>query len=210
MRSGGQTEGINDSYKAADMQVKVWTERFEVEGREVFDLRNEIISVIGLDEGEAVADVGAGTGLFTPLLAQQVGANGKVYAVDIIPKFIAHIEEKVASRGLTQVQAVLSSETSISMPAGSVDMIFTSDAYHHFVHYDDMLASMHLALKPGGELVIVEFDIEAKDVPQRLIDHVAGTKGEFTQQIEANGFELIEDFTLPAMKQSFMRRFKKK
>ncbi|MEX0619208.1 MAG: methyltransferase domain-containing protein [Pseudohongiellaceae bacterium] len=104
--------GINDGYRNEGTPIEVWVDRFEVEGREVFDLRNEIVTVLNMAPGSAVADVGAGTGLFTPLLADAVGTSGKIYAVDIIPAFIEHIDEKIQEHELTQVETVLGTETS--------------------------------------------------------------------------------------------------
>jgi ubiquinone/menaquinone biosynthesis C-methylase UbiE len=205
----GQSEGINDSYKSPTLRVQEWVNRFEVEGREAYDLRREIVAAAGLEPGQSVADVGAGTGLFVPLLADAVGARGAVYAIDIAPAFIPHIEQKARDAGLKQVKAVLSNERSIEMPARSVDVIFTCDAYHHFVHYEDMLASMRKALKPGGELIVVDFDIGSKHIPSGMVQHVGRTKEEFRRQIEAAGFRFEEDLTLPAMKSSFMHRYVK-
>jgi ubiquinone/menaquinone biosynthesis C-methylase UbiE len=206
----GQTEGINDNYKARDLNVKEWVERFEGEAREVFVLRKEIVAALELKDGDRVADVGAGTGLFVPLLANRVGPRGKVYAVDIVPAFIEHIAKRAKEDRLPQVAAVLSNERSTELPANSVDMIFTSDAYHHFVHYQDMLASMHKALKPGGQLIVIDFDIEAKGLEPWIVEHVGQTKAVFARQIEAGGFTMSKDLTLPAMKTSFMYRFTRK
>jgi ubiquinone/menaquinone biosynthesis C-methylase UbiE len=205
----GQTEGINDSYKAPDLQIKEWTQRFESEGREAFDLRHEIVAAIGLKPGQAVADVGAGTGLFVPLLAEAVGRSGQLYAIDIAPAFINHISGKAKAAGLTQVRTVLSTERSIEMPPNSLDVIFTCDAYHHFVHYEDMLASMRRALKPGGQLIVVDFDINARGLSKSMIKHVGRSKREFSQQIQQAGFQFAEDLTLEGMKTSFMYRFVK-
>jgi ubiquinone/menaquinone biosynthesis C-methylase UbiE len=205
----GQTEGINDSYKAPDLQIKEWTQRFESEGREAFDLRHEIVAAIGLKPGQAVADVGAGTGLFVPLLAEAVGRSGQLYAIDIAPAFINHIAGKARAAGLEQVRTVLSTERSIEMPPNSLDVIFTCDAYHHFVHYEDMLASMRRALKPGGQLIVVDFDINARGLSKSMIKHVGRSKREFSQQIQQAGFQFAEDLTLEGMKTSFMYRFVK-
>jgi ubiquinone/menaquinone biosynthesis C-methylase UbiE len=205
----GQSEGINDSYKSRNLDVQEWVQRFEGEGREAFDLRHEIVRAVRLKEGQSVADVGAGTGLFEPLLAQAVGPEGVVYAIDIAPPFVSHIAQRARTAGLTQVRTVLSTERSVELPASSVDVIFTCDAYHHFVHYRDMLASMRNALKPGGELIVVDFDIESKEIPRQMIGHVGRTKGEFRRQIEEAGFRLAEDLTLEGMKASFMYRFVK-
>ena len=203
----GQTEGINSSYKVPDLDVQEWVRRFEVEGREAFDLRHEIVRSVGLEAGQVVADVGAGTGLFVPLLANAVGPQGQIYAIDIAPAFIRHVAQKAKSAGLTQVKTVLSNERSIEMPPNSVDVIFTCDAYHHFVHYQDMLASMRAALKPGGRLIVVDFDRNSKDIPRGMVQHVGRSKEEFRRQIEEAGFRLADDLTLDAMKTNFMYRF---
>jgi ubiquinone/menaquinone biosynthesis C-methylase UbiE len=205
----GQTEGINDPYLSPDLEITEWVKRFEGESREVFSHRHKIAAALDLKPGQSVADVGAGTGLYVPFLAERVGKSGKVYAVDISRPFIEHITEKAKETGLSQVTAVLGTERSIELPANSVDMIFTSDSYHHFVHYQDMLASMHLALKPGGQLIVVDYDIEAGDLGAYLTQHVGKTKGEFRRQIEAGGFTFAQDMTLKEMKTNFIYRFVK-
>lgn len=205
----GQTEGINDSYKSRNLDVQEWVDRLEVEGREAFDLRHEIVAAMDLRTGQAVADVGAGTGLFVPLLAKAVGTEGRVYAVDIAPRFIEHIRQKAKAAGLTQVEPVLSNETSIELPASSVDVVFACDAYHHFVHYPQMLASIRKALRPGGRFIVVDFDIESKAVNPSMVAHVGKSKGEFARQITDAGFTFGEDLTLPQMKTNFIYSFVK-
>ena len=205
----GQTEGINDSYKTPALRVTEWVERFEVEGREVYDFRREIVRAIELKPGQSVADVGAGTGLFVPLLAEGVGRQGTVYAVDIAPAFIEHIANKAKTAGLTQVRTVLSSERSIELPPGSLDVIFTCDAYHHFVHYQAMLASMRSALKPRGELIVVDFDMRASGLSPSMVQHIGRPKEEFRRQIEAAGFTFVEDLSIEGMKTNFVYRFAK-
>jgi ubiquinone/menaquinone biosynthesis C-methylase UbiE len=206
----GQTPGINDQYKARDLNVTEWVERFEGESREVYALRHKIVAALGLKPGQHVGDVGAGTGLFIPLLVAEVGEAGKVYGVDITPAFVRHIEQQARQAGLSQVTAVLSGERSIEMPAGSLDVIFISDAYHHFVYYQDMLASMHKALRPGGQLIVTDFDIESKGLEPWIVEHVGHKKEAFRRQIEAGGFSFANDLTLKEMKTNFMYRFIRK
>src|SRR5205085_2405627 len=67
--------GINKPFENPD--VKEYVGKFEVESREVYAKRGEIVAACGLKPGMAVADVGAGTGLFTRLFAREVGPTGK-------------------------------------------------------------------------------------------------------------------------------------
>ncbi|MBN1238607.1 MAG: methyltransferase domain-containing protein [Gammaproteobacteria bacterium] len=205
-----EPEDVNAPYRDPNLDVEVWVDRFESEGREAYDFREQIVEGIGLRPGQSVADVGAGTGLFEPLLAARVGGSGKVYAVDIVPSFIEHIEEKAAERGLTQVEAVLGAEDSIRLPADSVDVVFVCDAYHHFEDYEAMLESIHTALRPGGKLVIVEFDRVEGESPEFVLEHIRASKEEFTDEIEANGFRLTDDATVDGMSETFVRHFEKR
>ena len=77
--------GINRDFLDPALQVDGWTERFEREGREVYDLRERIVAAAGLRRGDVVVDLGAGTGLSTLLLAREVGRPGRTGAADIAP-----------------------------------------------------------------------------------------------------------------------------
>ena len=199
---------INDNFKHPN--VEVWVERFEGAGREVYDYRNELVEAIGLKPGQVVADVGAGTGLFEPLLAHKVGPDGLVYAEDIAPEFIDHINNKSEQAGLTNIRTVLGNEHSVRLPENSTDVVYICDTYHHFVYYKDMLRSIHSALKPGGQLYLVEFDKESGDSNNFLKNHIRATKEEFTAEIEAGGFQLAEDVRIEGLRDTFVRRFVKK
>ena len=201
--------GINETYKDPNLDVDVWVERFETEGREAFDFRHEIVAALALEPGQAVADVGAGTGLFEPLLAARVGPEGKVYAVDIVPAFVDHIREQAAERGLSQIEAILGDERSAQLPAQSVDMVFVCDAYHHFEDYEAMLTSIHAALKPGGRLVIVDFERVDGESEPFVLDHIRASKEQFTAEIEASGFRFTEEVDIEGMTDTFMRRFER-
>jgi predicted methyltransferase len=203
-----QYRHINDSYKHPD--VDVWVKRFEGEGREVYDYRNQIVDAIGLRPEQDVADVGAGTGLFEPLLSHEVGANGTVYAVDIAPEFIDYIKKKAAEAGLTNIRAVLSDERSIHLPENSVDVVYICDAYHHFTYYKEMLQSIHKALRPGGQLFLVEYDKRPGISRDWIMHHIRGTRAEFSAEIEAGGFKLAGDINIDGLKDTFVRRFLKK
>lgn len=199
---------INDNFKHPN--VEVWVKRFEGEGREVYDYRHELVAAIGLKPGQVVADVGAGTGLFEPLLAHKVGKGGLVYAEDISKDFLDHIQKKAVQAGLTNIRIVLGDEHSIRLPKNSTDVVYICDTYHHFVYYRDMLKSIHSALKPKGQLYLVEFDKESGASKGFLKNHIRATKEEFTAEIEAGGFQLAEDVRIDGLQDTFVRRFIKK
>ena len=198
---------INAGYKDPNLQIEVWVDRLESEGREAFDFRDAIAEALELEPGQAVADVGAGTGLYTPLLASRVGTQGRVYAVDIVPKFIEHITEQSRARGLEHVTAVLGTDVSTNLRPGSVDVVFVCDAYHHFEDYDAMLQSIHDALRPGGKLFIVDFERTEGVSSDFVLQHVRASKEVFTSEIEANGFRFVEEIDIDGMTETFMREF---
>ena len=98
---GAVPKDINAKFLAEDLEPEVWVNRFEVEAREIYASRKEILKAVKLAPGDRVADVGAGTGLFVAPFAGAVGLNGKVYAVDISPRLIDHVTQRVADEGLT-------------------------------------------------------------------------------------------------------------
>ena len=111
---------------------------------------------MGLRPGDAVADIGAGTGLFTFLFAEQVGCCGTIYAVEVAPAMVSYLVEQTRQRGYEHVVVpVLNSTDSAKLPPDSIDLAFICETYHHFEHPREMLASIHAALRPGGRLVVV-------------------------------------------------------
>lgn len=181
--------GINQAYRGADYAR--WQASFETEGREVFEQRQRIIDALGIQSGMVVADVGAGTGAFSLPLARKVGAGGTVIAQDVAPEFIRGIEARARSEGLAQLRTVLGGERDARLPAGGVDLVFTSDTYHHFEYPQAMLASLHAALKPGGRLVVIDYErIPGRSSPW-ILGHVRAGRETVIAEIEAAGFGLL-------------------
>jgi ubiquinone/menaquinone biosynthesis C-methylase UbiE len=203
---GQGKEGPNDKFLKPDLDVSAWVERFEKPGREVYDKRRQIVAAAKLKKGAAVADVGAGTGLFTMLFAEAVGPTGKVYAIEISPKFIEHLGRRATKSGATQVQVVRGSATSIELPAASVDLVFLCDTYHHFEQPKPTLASIRKALRPGGELLLVDFEREPGKTAAWIIEHVRAGKAVMTKEIEAAGFVKVEE--PPILKENYLIRFR--
>jgi len=196
---------VNKSF--SDPDVEKFVERFEREGREVFDARDKIIDACDLQPGMTVADIGAGTGLFTRLFAPRVGSSGHVYAVDIAKNFIDHIQKSCREAGIQNVTGIVCTPTSTELPTQSIDLAFISDTYHHFEFPYRTMRSIYRALRPGGQVVLVEFDrIEGKS-SDWILNHVRAGKKVFTTEIETAGFRVIDEKTF--MKTSYFLRFEK-
>jgi ubiquinone/menaquinone biosynthesis C-methylase UbiE len=204
--AGRPREDPNAKFLQPDLDVPAWVRRFESPGREVYDKRKQIVAAAHLRKGAAVADVGAGTGLYTMLFSEAVGPQGTVYAVEIAPRFLDYLGQRAKKAGVRNVKVVKGTETSAELPPASVDLVFLCDTYHHFEEPQKNLASIRKALRPDGELMVVDFKREPGKTPAWILEHVRVGQPEVTAQIEAAGFTRIEE--LPLLKENYVLRFR--
>ncbi len=186
--------GINQYYY--DAEFERWVSVFERPGRELYDKRQEIVQALGLQPGMAVADIGAGTGLFTRLFSGKVGVQGRVYAIDISENFVRSIEAMARQQGLDNIQGIVNTDKSTGLPASSIDLAYLADTYHHFEYPRTMLASIHAALREGGQLVIIDFRKQPGVSSSWVMSHVRADKNTVIQEVESAGFKLIADSDL--------------
>lgn len=181
--------GINRAYQGTPFGQ--WQNVFESEGREVYEHRHRIVETLALRPGMVVADVGAGTGIFALLIARKVGPEGRVVAQDIAPEFIAGIARRAREENLPNLDTQLGDERDAKLAADSFDLIFTSDTYHHFEYPQSMLASLHRALKPGGRLIVIDYErIPGRSSPW-VLSHVRAGRETVTEEILAAGFRFL-------------------
>jgi len=198
--------GINDHYQDPDFEE--WREIFESPRREVYFHREEIVRAADVRPGMVVADIGAGTGLFTLLFAREVGAEGRVIAVDIAPEFIENILRRAEEKGLGNIEGVVNSARGVGLAEASIDRAFVCDTYHHFEYPRDTLASIRRALKPDGELVMVDFRRQPGISSAWVMGHVRADTRQVIGEIEAAGFRLAEQ--LDFMRGQHFLRFVKR
>jgi SAM-dependent methyltransferase len=139
-----------------------------------------------------------------------VGPRGWVFAVDISPAFIRHILKQAHDDELRKVTAVLCPEDSVSLPPDTIDVAFVCDTYHHFEYPRGTLASIHRALRPGGALVVVDFERIPGSSRQWVIDHVRAGKNEVRSEIEAAAFTFLEEARIPGFEENYFLRFQKR
>ena len=201
---------INERFLDPDLDVQTWVRRWESESREVAAARERIVRALELTPGKRIADVGAGTGLFVELFTKAVTDKGTVYAVDISPKFVAYIKERVASAGLKNVEVILSSENSVQLAEGSVDVVFLCDTYHHFEYPGPMLRSIHSALSKDGQLVVIDFERIPGKSREWVVNHVRAGKTRVTEEITQAGFGFRDEVRVDGFLENYFLRFEKK
>lgn len=208
-RPEGLPSNINDNFLDPDMKVEDFIKRFEIESREVFACREQILAAIRLQPGMAIADIGAGTGLYMRAFSKSVSDSGKVYAVDISPNFISHLRQRAKDENLPNVEVVLCSDRDSNLKPNSIDRAFICDVYHHFEFPKSSMSSIYRALKPGGELVVIDFHrIEGKSRPW-LLSHIRAPKEIFQSEIEDVGFQLESEVEIEGFEENYLLRFTK-
>lgn len=170
-----------------------WLERPEREREERPDL---LVQALRLRAGDAVADIGAGTGYYTRRLAKVVGTNGVVYAVEIQKEMLEILADRLAGDSIFNVKTVLGTASDPKLARASVDLILMVDVYHEFEHPFEMVEAMCRALKPGGRMVFVEFRAEDPDVPIKPVHKM--TEAQVRKEMRVHPLEWVETIgTLP-------------
>ena len=196
--------GINEAFR--DPDVADFVERFEVESREIYTHREQIVSSCQVKPGMVVADVGAGTGLFTRLFAKAVGNEGQVYAVDISQNFLDHIDETCRRDGIHNVRTILGTAESTGLPSARVDLVFICDTYHHFEFPYKTMASIRRALKPGGRVIVIDFKRIPGVSSEWVLEHVRAGQEVFEHEITQAGFKR-KPAELPVLEENYFMEF---
>ena len=200
--------GINSGYLDPKINVTRMVQRFEGESREVYRHRKKLAELVGLAPGQAVADIGAGTGIFTWPFARKVGEAGKVYAVDIAPKLVERLGRVAKTGKLPQVKPVLCGEKTCGLKKNSVDAVFICDTYHHFEFPRDTLKTIYDAMRPGAQLVLIDFERIPGKSRNWILGHVRADKATFRKEIESSGLRFVEEVKTP-LKENYFLRFRK-
>ncbi|MBI4482038.1 MAG: methyltransferase domain-containing protein [Acidobacteria bacterium] len=172
---------------------KEWIERLERPDR-VAKLETErVVSALKVKNGDVVADIGAGSGLFSRPLARAVGPAGKVYAVDINQELLDYTAQRARQEKITNIQTVLGEPVDPKLPPGGVDLIFICDVLHHIEHRQAYLSKLPRYLKPGGRLVILDFAQNWPEGHEEMRFEVADVEA----WVKSAGFRRVQAFDFP-------------
>jgi len=128
--------------------------------------------------------------------------------VEIAPKFLTHIRARAEKANITNVETILCTARSVELPENSINLAFICDVYHHFEFPQASLASLHKALKPGGEIVLVDFKRIPGESSEFVMGHVRAGQEVFESEIVAAGFEKVGEVK-DVLKENYFVRFRR-
>ena len=161
--------------------------------RDAYQKPHEVIQALELKPGETVADLGAGSGYFAFRLAQHVGETGRVYAVDVSPDMIVHLNRRARELKAGNVVAMLSAPDDPLLPDAAIDRFFVCDTWHHIDNHPHYLGLLKQMLKPGGQIIMIDFKKEKTPVGPPLEMRIA--QDDLVKEMDANGFRLLKEHT---------------
>lgn len=161
-------DGIGKSYMGREIAQVMgvggaqWLERPERAQEERPDL---VLAALDIKPGMVIADIGAGTGYYARRLARRTGSRGLVYAIEVQPAMMRLLEKALARHHATSVKAVLGTATDPRLSPNSVDLAIMVDVYHELEFPHEMMTAIVRGLKPGGQVVFVEYRADDPQVP---------------------------------------------
>jgi ubiquinone/menaquinone biosynthesis C-methylase UbiE len=156
-------------------------------GRDAWQQPDRVVASLAIEPGARVADLGAGGGYFTFRLADAVGRNGVVYAVDVDPEMLEHLEGEAAGRGYANLRTVRAEPSDPNLPDGAIDLVFVANTYHHLEERAAYFRRLQADLAPGGRVAILDYD-----EPGLLRSHYSA-KAEVEREMGEAGYRLLAD-----------------
>lgn len=185
-------DGIGKVYRGREIAATVsshaisWLERRDREGEEKPSL---VLDHLEVKPNDVIADIGAGSGYFSILLAPLV-PQGRVIAQDIQQEMLDFVEGRRKLSGMTNVATLLGTTEDTHLPEGEVDLAIMVDAYHEFSHPREMMESIVKGLVPGGRVVFLEYRGEDPAVPIKPLHKM--TVKQITAEMAVVGLEFVE------------------
>jgi predicted methyltransferase len=172
---------------------RAYIEMLEDPKRDAYQKPHEVLTALAIKPGEVIADIGAGSGYFTFRLAHHVGDTGKIYAVDVSPEMIVHLNRRIRELKAMNVRSILADPDDPLLADGSIDRFFFSDSWHHIENQTKYLSLIKKMLKPGGEVIMIDF--HKKELPLGPPMQLRIAREDLIRQMEAHGFQLEKEHT---------------
>ena len=137
----------------ADIVSPIWHDEKE---RDAAGEIHQVVELLGIRRGMTVADIGAGSGYYAVRLAAIVGADGRIYAEDIVPDYLSKLRKRVRDLGLQNVIVARGEPHDPRLPARSLDAAILVHMYHEIAQPYALLYNLAPALKPDARIGIVD------------------------------------------------------
>ena len=157
---------------------------------------DEVVSRMRLQPGDLVADVGAGTGVFSVSLARAVGPTGTVLAVEVDPGFLPMIDQKAMDGGVENVQTVLGEFTDPKLPRRDIDVAFFHDVLHHIEGRQAYLQRTASYLGPGSRVIVVDYHGDRPGAPHSGQPELLITLQQVREWMSVAGYDMTQEFDL--------------
>lgn len=148
----------------------------------------DVIDALGVQPGQVIADVGAGTGYFTLPLSSAVGADGKVYAIDGQQEMLAWIERKLHMTEFQNIEMLHAEASNTSLPAARCDFFFLANLWHEIEDRAAVLAEALRVLKQGGQIAILDWRTDVERIGGPPLEHRISS-ADALKEMQFAGFE---------------------
>ena len=177
----------------ASRKAEEWVTTLEGPQRVATQKIDVVLSKLSLKPGMVVADIGAGSGLFSRPLAQAVAPGGKVYAVDIQQDLLDYINKRDKEENIRNVTTVLGEFNDPKIPVRDVDLGFINDVLHHIQNRAAYLKALGTYVKPTGRIAIIEMDKNDPNTPHKNQPELLVARDEILQWMSDAGFKLVDE-----------------
>lgn len=190
---------VSSTERLKSMVRTAWTKQYismlERDSRDEMQQPRRVLAALGVEPGEVVADVGAGSGYFTVLLAEAVGPRGRVIATDIRQEMLDYLGKRLGDAGIDNVELVKVEPDDPGLPPGTVRTVLMVDVMHYVKDRAAYAKKLRQVLAPGGRVAIIDFryDPEAErefaPPPSQQVARAA-----LDRDMAEAGFEVDESF----------------
>ncbi len=189
----GCTHHAKHNHTAAQQEfndIEFWVKMFEDPERDEWQKPAEVVEHLGLNNGDVIADIGAGTGYFSRRFAVAVSPNGMAFGLDISSSMVQHMKEDAANLNLSNYKSMIIKPNDPELVPDSIDVVFLSNTYHHIENRVEYFKQLAESLKKNGRIVIVDFHENTPVGPQEPGHKIASkvVLDEFAQA----GYQLIK------------------
>jgi ubiquinone/menaquinone biosynthesis C-methylase UbiE len=189
----GSAHGQHHGRHGNPDDLDAYVAKMEDPARDGWQKPDEVLRVLALRDGQVACDIGAGPGYFALRMARAVGSRGHVFAVDVEPRMLDRLRERIAKSGERHVTPVLALDDDPLLVAASCDLILVVDTFHHFPDGVAYLRRLTAALKPGGRIVNIDF--HKRELPVGPpIDHKVA-RDDFVALAARAGLAVVEEPT---------------